>query len=103
MMAVASDVVAAVALVNGLSPPVRLLTFNEPEYSYGGFTPTMISQQASDAIQPLLKSQAKAPSSSHPPLQTLEANACESSTPRADANRSSQPTTSTSTNPQCNK
>ena len=56
MMAFASDVPNAVDLVNSADPPPYLLTFNEPDYSYMGFTPTMTPQQASDAIQPLLAS-----------------------------------------------
>lgn len=56
MMAFASDVADAVTLVNSASPPPFLLTFNEPDYSYMGVTPTMTPQQASDAIQPLLAS-----------------------------------------------
>jgi len=56
MMAFASDVANAVQLVNGPNPPPYLLTFNEPDYSYAGVTPTMTPQQASDAIQPLLAS-----------------------------------------------
>lgn len=56
MMAFASDVAAAVELVNGANAPDWMLTFNEPDYSYGGFTPTMSPQDAATAIQPLLKS-----------------------------------------------
>lgn len=55
MVAFASDVPAAVNLVSGPNPPEWLLTFNEPDYAYDGSSPTMTPQQASDAIQPLLK------------------------------------------------
>lgn len=54
MMAFARDVAAVVNLVNGPNPPAWLLTFNEPDYSYMGWTPTMTPQQAADAIKPLL-------------------------------------------------
>jgi len=56
MMAFQTDVANAVTMVNGPNPPAWMLTFNEPDYSYMGFTPTMTPQQASDAIQPLLAS-----------------------------------------------
>ena len=56
MMAFASDVPTAVQLVNGPSPPEYLLTFNEPDYSYDGVSPTMSPQDAASAIQPLLAS-----------------------------------------------
>ena len=59
MMAFASDVADAVNLVNGANPPEWLLTFNEPDYSYAGVTPTMSPQDAATAIQPLLKSPGK--------------------------------------------
>ena len=54
MMAFASDVPTAVQLVNGPNPPEYLLTFNEPDFSYAGVTPTMSPQDAASAIQPLL-------------------------------------------------
>ena len=56
MMAFASDVANAVSLVNSGNAPEYLLTFNEPDFSYAGVTPTMTPQQAADAIQPLLAS-----------------------------------------------
>ncbi|CAG5137568.1 uncharacterized protein ALTATR162_LOCUS152 [Alternaria atra] len=56
MMAFASDVANAVSLVNSPDAPEFMLTFNEPDYSYMGFTPTMTPQQAADAIRPLLAS-----------------------------------------------
>lgn len=56
MMAFASDVANAVSLVNSPDAPEYLLTFNEPDYSYMGYTPTMTPQQAADAIKPLLAS-----------------------------------------------
>ncbi|KAL8722332.1 MAG: hypothetical protein Q9225_001180 [Loekoesia sp. 1 TL-2023] len=54
MMAFASNVADAVNLVNGPNPPPWLLTFNEPDFSYMGSTPTMTPQEAADAIKPLL-------------------------------------------------
>ncbi|KAI4133640.1 MAG: hypothetical protein LQ338_000152 [Usnochroma carphineum] len=54
MMPFASNVADAVNLVNGPNPPAWLLTFNEPDYSYAGYTPTMSAQEAADAIKPLL-------------------------------------------------
>ncbi|MCJ1451401.1 hypothetical protein MMC28_001737 [Mycoblastus sanguinarius] len=59
MMAFATDVAAAVSMVNGANPPEWMLTFNEPDYAYAGSSPTMTPQQASNAIQPLLKSPGK--------------------------------------------
>ena len=56
MMAFQTDVAAAVTLVNSDNAPEYLLTFNEPDFSYMGYTPTMTPQQAADAIQPLLAS-----------------------------------------------
>lgn len=56
MMAFASDVPAAVEMANSASPPEYMLTFNEPDYSYMGVTPTMTPQEAADAIRPLLDS-----------------------------------------------
>ena len=56
MMAFATDVANAVNLVNSSDAPEYMLTFNEPDYSYMGVTPTMTPQQAADAIQPLLDS-----------------------------------------------
>ena len=56
MMAFASDVQNAVAMVNGDSPPEWMLTFNEPDYSYAGVSPTMSPQDAATAIAPLLAS-----------------------------------------------
>ena len=55
MMAFASDVPDAISIVSAPNPPQWLLTFNEPDYSYAGVTPTMTPQQAADAIAPLLK------------------------------------------------
>ena len=55
MMAFASDVAQAVSIVTGDNPPDWMLTFNEPDYSYGGVTPTMSPQDAATAIQPLLQ------------------------------------------------
>lgn len=54
MMPFASNVAQAVELVNGPYPPPWMLTFNEPDYSYMGFTPTMSPQEAAEAIKPLL-------------------------------------------------
>ncbi|KAL8748267.1 MAG: hypothetical protein Q9184_007450, partial [Pyrenodesmia sp. 2 TL-2023] len=54
MMPFASNVAQAVELVNGPNPPPWMLTFNEPDYSYMGFTPTMSPQEAAEAIKPLL-------------------------------------------------
>lgn len=64
MMAFASDVPSAVAMVNptdGSQPPTWMLTFNEPDLPYPGNppSPTMSPQEASDAIQPLLKNPGK--------------------------------------------
>ena len=56
MMPYATDVPAAVKLVKSPNPPEYLLTFNEPDYSYEGLTPTMSPQQAAEAIKPLLAS-----------------------------------------------
>ncbi|KAL8684481.1 MAG: hypothetical protein Q9224_006324 [Gallowayella concinna] len=56
MMAFKEHVAAAVKLVNGPNPPEWLLTFNEPDFSYGGFTPTMSGKEAADAIKDLLAS-----------------------------------------------
>ena len=55
MMAFASDVPAAVSLVTGPNPPDWMLTFNEPDYAYGGTSPTMNPTEAAAAIEPLLK------------------------------------------------
>lgn len=57
MMAFASDVAEAVSLVTGPNPPVWMLTFNEPDFSYMDKTPKMSPQEAADAIAPLLKAQ----------------------------------------------
>ncbi|KAI4151162.1 MAG: hypothetical protein L6R39_002095 [Caloplaca ligustica] len=54
MMPFASHVADAVNLVNGPNPPPWLLTFNEPDFSYMGYTPKMSPQEAATAIQPLL-------------------------------------------------
>ncbi|KAL8929272.1 MAG: hypothetical protein Q9208_001355 [Pyrenodesmia sp. 3 TL-2023] len=54
MMPFARNVEQAVELVNGPNPPPWMLTFNEPDYSYMGFTPTMSPQEAAEAIKPLL-------------------------------------------------
>ena len=54
MMAFASDVPTAVNLVNGPNPPPWMLTFNEPDYSYMDYTPTMTPQEAASAIAPLI-------------------------------------------------
>ncbi|MCJ1460418.1 hypothetical protein MMC28_010800 [Mycoblastus sanguinarius] len=59
MMAFATDVSAAVTMVNSDNPPEWMLTFNEPDFAYAGTSPTMSPQQAADAIQPLLKSPGK--------------------------------------------
>ena len=77
MMAFASDVAAAVSLVTGPSPPAWMLTFNEPDYSYGGVSPTMTAQQAADAIKPLLdakpgKTQFVAPVTADPTSSWLD-------------------------------
>ena len=56
MMKYASDVSAAVQLVNSPQAPDYLLTFNEPDYSYQGETPTMSPQEAAQAIAPLIAS-----------------------------------------------
>ncbi|KAL8800879.1 MAG: hypothetical protein Q9182_004853 [Xanthomendoza sp. 2 TL-2023] len=56
MMAFQEHVAAAVKLVNGPNPPEWLLTFNEPDYSYGNFTPTMSGKEAAAAIKDLLAS-----------------------------------------------
>ena len=56
MMAFQSDVANAVQMVNSDSPPAWMLTFNEPDYSYDNYTPTMSPQDAATAIQPLLDS-----------------------------------------------
>ncbi|KAL8809612.1 MAG: hypothetical protein Q9223_002975 [Gallowayella weberi] len=56
MMAFKEHVAAAVKLVNGPNPPEWLLTFNEPDFSYGGFTPTMSGKEAAAAIKDLLAS-----------------------------------------------
>ena len=56
MMAFDSHVDAAVALVNSDNAPDWMLTFNEPDFPYGGSSPTMTPQQAADSIQRLLKS-----------------------------------------------
>lgn len=54
MMSFASDVANAVSLVHSRGAPEYLLIFNEPDYSYMGYTPTMTPQQAADAFKPLL-------------------------------------------------
>ncbi|KAL8968916.1 MAG: hypothetical protein Q9197_004616 [Variospora fuerteventurae] len=51
---VGRNVAEAVNLVNGPNPPPWMLTFNEPDYSYKGFTPKMSPQEAAEAIKPLL-------------------------------------------------
>ena len=56
MMAFASHVAQAVQIVNSGSAPEWMLTFNEPDFSYAGITPTMSPEQAADAIKPLLQS-----------------------------------------------
>ncbi|KAL8728781.1 MAG: hypothetical protein Q9166_005159 [cf. Caloplaca sp. 2 TL-2023] len=56
MMAFATHVPDAVKLVNGPNAPEWLLTFNEPDYSYMGWTPTMTGKEAADAIKDLLAS-----------------------------------------------
>ena len=50
MMAFASDIANAVNLVNSPDAPEYMLTYNKPDYSYIGFTPTITPQQAADAI-----------------------------------------------------
>ncbi|KAL8859230.1 MAG: hypothetical protein Q9178_004168 [Gyalolechia marmorata] len=54
MMAFKEHVERAVELVNGPNAPEWLLTFNEPDYSYMGMTPTMKGAEAAEAIKPLL-------------------------------------------------
>ncbi|KAL8932147.1 MAG: hypothetical protein Q9211_006498 [Gyalolechia sp. 1 TL-2023] len=54
MMAFAEHVSAAVEMVNGPNPPPWMITFNEPDFSYMGWTPTMTPEEAAKAIQPLL-------------------------------------------------
>ncbi|KAL8918003.1 MAG: hypothetical protein Q9172_005594 [Xanthocarpia lactea] len=54
MMAFKEHVERAVELVNGPNAPEWLLTFNEPDYSYKGMTPTMKGAEAAEAIKPLL-------------------------------------------------
>ena len=58
MMAFASDVPTAIDLVNGANPPEWMLTFNEPDFSYMGSTPTMSPQEAASAIAPLISAAA---------------------------------------------
>jgi len=48
------NVSTAVDLVNSANPPEWMLTFNEPDLSYGGLTPTMTPEEAASAIEPLL-------------------------------------------------
>ena len=54
MMAFARDVNTAIDMVNSTNPPAWMLTFNEPDFSYGGFTPTMSGTEAANAIAPLI-------------------------------------------------
>ncbi|KAL8932557.1 MAG: hypothetical protein Q9216_006784 [Gyalolechia sp. 2 TL-2023] len=54
MMAFAEHVKDAVEMVNGPNPPEWMLTFNEPDFSYMGWTPKMTPEEAARAIQPLL-------------------------------------------------
>ncbi|KAI4186819.1 MAG: hypothetical protein L6R41_003240 [Letrouitia leprolyta] len=54
MMAFAKDVQQAVDLVNGPNAPEWLLTFNEPDFSYMGWTPKMEPEEAAKEIQRLL-------------------------------------------------
>ncbi|KAL8784369.1 MAG: hypothetical protein Q9213_004021 [Squamulea squamosa] len=54
MMAFKEHVAKAVELVNGPNAPEWLLTFNEPDFSYMGLTPTMKGAEAAEAIKPLL-------------------------------------------------
>ncbi|KAL8823080.1 MAG: hypothetical protein Q9191_006198 [Dirinaria sp. TL-2023a] len=58
MMAFASDVPTAINLINSPNPPAWLLTFNEPDYSYMGSTPTMSPSEAASAIAPLISAAA---------------------------------------------
>lgn len=54
MMAFESHVSDTVKLVNGPDAPEWMLTFNEPDYSYMGWTPKMDGKKAAKAIAPLL-------------------------------------------------
>lgn len=54
MMAFQKDVDQAVELVNGPNAPEWLLTFNEPDFSYMGYTPKMTPEEAAAAIKKLL-------------------------------------------------
>ncbi|CAL8575938.1 hypothetical protein XPA_001832 [Xanthoria parietina] len=54
MMAFEKHVNDTVKLVNGPDAPEWVLTFNEPDYSYMGWTPTMDGKTAAAAIAPLL-------------------------------------------------
>ncbi|KAI4105205.1 MAG: hypothetical protein LQ339_003536 [Xanthoria mediterranea] len=54
MMAFEKHVSDTVKLVNGPDAPEWVLTFNEPDYSYMGWTPTMDGKTAAAAIAPLL-------------------------------------------------
>ncbi|KAL8749944.1 MAG: hypothetical protein Q9199_007378 [Rusavskia elegans] len=54
MMAFERHVSDTVKLVNGPDAPEWVLTFNEPDYSYMGWTPTMDGKKAAEAIAPLL-------------------------------------------------
>ena len=54
MMAFASDVQTAISMMNSGHEPEWMLTFNEPDYSYMGYTPTMTGAQAAKAIAPLI-------------------------------------------------
>ncbi|KAL9003712.1 MAG: hypothetical protein Q9188_003435 [Gyalolechia gomerana] len=54
MMAFAEHVKDAVEMVNGPNPPPWMLTFNEPDFSYMGWTPKMTPEEAAAAIKPLL-------------------------------------------------
>ena len=44
----------SIALVTGPNPPEYLELFNEPDYSYEGFTPLTSAQDAATALAPLL-------------------------------------------------
>lgn len=59
MMGGKAAVDRAISMVNGPNPPDYMLTFNEPDHSYSGHTPTMSPQEAADAIAPLLASPGK--------------------------------------------
>ena len=55
MMAFAKDVQTAIEMVSSSNPPEWMLTFNEPDFSYMGWTPTMSGAEAASAIAPLIE------------------------------------------------